>query len=100
MKLHRFVGADSHVGSLVLRVNGSVPMRRAVVRQMKNPMEKSTISPIRFPKDMLRRAMTGIGSTKIAISVVRLVIALDQLQRPSVLIIHNFGMVPTDVRRS
>lgn len=80
MKLHRFVGADSHVGSLVARVKGSVAMRSAVVRQMKKPMEKSTIRPMREPVDMFRLRMTGMGRMKIVRSVKRLRTALDQLE--------------------
>lgn len=64
---------------MVLRVNGSVPMRRAVVKQMKKPMEKRTTRPTREPRDMLRRTMIGIGRMNIAMSVMRFVIALDQL---------------------
>lgn len=85
---------------MVLRVNGSVPMRRAVVKQMKKPMEKRTTRPTREPRDMLRRTMTGIGRTKIAMSVMRFVIALDQLRRQSALVIHTSGVVLTGVQRS
>lgn len=100
IKLHRFVGADSHEGSLVRRVNGSVAMRRAVVRQMKKPMEKSTTRPIREPNDMFRRMITGIGIIKIAISVKRFEIAFNHLYRLSVPILHKSGIVLTGARRS
>ncbi|KAJ4377513.1 hypothetical protein N0V83_000338 [Neocucurbitaria cava] len=84
MKLQRFVGADSHVGSLVLSVKGRVAMRSAVVKQMKKPIEKRTISPMRDPVDMFRLKMTGIGRMKIDMSVKRLRTAFDQLQLESV----------------
>lgn len=81
MKLHRFVGAASQVMSVVFRLRGSVAIRSAVMRQMKKPIEKRTTRPIRAPKAMLRRTMTGIGSMKIAMSVNRFNIALVQLER-------------------
>lgn len=77
MKLQRFVGADPHVGSLVASVKGSVAMRSAVVRQMKKPIEKSIMRPMREPIDMLRFSMTGMGRIKMTTSVDRLRIALD-----------------------
>jgi hypothetical protein len=80
MKLHRLAGADSYVGSLAWRLDWSVAMRSAVVRQMKKPMEKRMTRPILDPMDMLRRKMTGIGRMKIAISVRRLRAALDHLE--------------------
>jgi hypothetical protein len=79
MKLHRLVGADSYVGSLVWRVKGRVAMRKAVVKQIKKPMEKSTTRPIFEPRDMFRRRITGMGKMNMAISVTRLRIALDHL---------------------
>jgi hypothetical protein len=54
-------------------------MRNAVVKQMKNPIEKSTTSPIFEPKDMLSLMITGMGRIKIARSVRRLRLALDHL---------------------
>jgi len=54
-------------------------MRSAVVRQMKKPMEKSTIKPMREPVDMFSLTTTGIGSVKTERSVSRLVTAFDQL---------------------
>lgn len=79
MKLHKFVGADCHVGSLVARVKGRVAMRSAVVRQIKKPTEKSTTSPMRELTDMFRPRITGMGRTKMEMSVKRLRTALDQL---------------------
>jgi hypothetical protein len=80
MKLHRLAGADSYVGSLAMRLWGSVAIRSAVVKHMKKPIENSTTRPIFEPIDMLRRRMTGIGRMKIAMSVTRLRIAFDQLE--------------------
>ena len=80
IKLHRFVGADSQVGSLVLRVKGSVAMRSAVVKQMKKPMEKRTTRPMRDPVDMFKLKITGMGRMKIEMSVKRLRTAFDQLE--------------------
>jgi hypothetical protein len=71
MKLHKFAGADSYVGSFVWRLNGRVAIRSAVVKQMKNPIEKSTTRPILEPMDILRRRMTGMGRIKMAMSVIR-----------------------------
>ena len=81
MKLHRFVGAASQVGSVVFRLRGSVAIRSAVMRQIKKPIEKRTTRPIRVLKAMFRRTMTGIGSMKIAMSVNRFNIALVHLGR-------------------
>lgn len=95
MKLQRFVGADCHVGSRVRSERGSVDMRRAVVRQMKKPIEKRTIRPIREPLDMFNPKMTGIGSMKIARSVRRFEIAFDQLEGMSVIVSHTLkGNIP------
>lgn len=82
MKLQRLVGADSHDGSLVLSVSGRVAMRSAVVRQMKKPTQNRTTRPMRDPMDMFKRTITGMGRTKIAISVRRLRTACDQLCAP------------------
>jgi hypothetical protein len=65
-------------------VSGNVAMRSAVVRQMKNPMQKRTTRPTRDPIDILSLMITGIGSMKIAISVIRLRMAFDQLLTMSV----------------
>lgn len=54
-------------------------MRRAVVRQMKKPMQNNTTNPMRDPIDMLSLMMTDIGRTKIDMSVRRLRMAFDQL---------------------
>lgn len=80
MKLQRFVGADSHDGSFVLSVSGSVNMRSAVVKQMKKPMQNNTTRPTRDPNDILRPTITGIGKTNIAMSLTRFEMALDQLR--------------------
>jgi hypothetical protein len=60
-------------------------MRNAVVRQIKKPIEKSTTRPTFEPIDMLSLRMTGIGSIKIARSVIRFRLALDQLEYRSAL---------------
>jgi hypothetical protein len=80
MKDHRLVGADSQVGSVVFNVCGRVAMRRIVMRQMRNPMENKTTSPILLPEDMLRRDITGIGRTNIARSVTRFETAFVHLR--------------------
>jgi hypothetical protein len=80
MKLQRFAGADWYVGSLAWRLAESVAMRSAVVKHMKKPIENSTTRPIFEPIDMFRRRMTGIGRMKIAMSVLRLRTAFDQLE--------------------
>jgi hypothetical protein len=59
-------------------------MRSAVVRQMKKPIQKRTTRPTRDPIDMLSLIMTGIGSTNMAISVIKLRMAFDQLLKKSV----------------
>jgi hypothetical protein len=73
------VGADSHDGSLVLSVSGSVAIRSAVVRQIKKPMQNNTTKPTRDPVDMLSLTITGMGSMKMRMSVRRLEMAFDQL---------------------
>lgn len=91
MKLQRFVGADSHVGSLVASVNGRVAIRSAVVRQMKKPIEKSIMRPMREPIDILRLKITGMGRMNMMMSVNRLRMALDHLCQKKLM--HVPGMV-------
>lgn len=79
MKDHRFVGADSQVGSVALRLNGKAAMRSAVVRQMKKPIEKRATSPMREPIDIFSFSIIGMGSRKIARSVRMFRTAFDQL---------------------
>jgi hypothetical protein len=80
MKLQRFAGADSYVGSLVLSDWFKVAIRSAVVRQIKNPMEKRIISPIFEPIDMLSLRITGMGRMKMAMSVIRFRTEFDHLE--------------------
>ena len=54
-------------------------MRSAVVKQMKNPIEKRTMRPMRDPVDMFSFMITGIGGMKMEMSVKRLVTAFVQL---------------------
>ena len=62
-------------------LNGKVAIRNAVVKQMKNPIEKSMTRPIFEPTDMLSFIITGMGSMKMARSVRRLRLALDHLSQ-------------------
>jgi hypothetical protein len=61
-------------------------MRRAVVRQMKKPIEKRTIRPIREPLDMFNPKMTSVRRFKIA---------FDQLEGMLVIVSHTLkGNIP------
>lgn len=79
IKDHRFVGADSQVGSLSLSVCGRVAIRRVVMRQMKKPMLKRTMRPRRFPNDILSFMIMGRGRKKMIKSIVRFDMAFVQL---------------------
>lgn len=79
MKDQRLVGADSQVGSLSFSVCGSVAMRKDVIRQIKKPIEKSTMRPMRFPMDMLSFMIIGSGRKKMMRSVMRFVIEFVHL---------------------
>lgn len=54
-------------------------MRSTVMRQMKKPMLKTTMRPMRLPRDMLSPMIKGSGRKNIMRSVTRLETAFVQL---------------------